>query len=215
MVDSLSNYPPFFTYKILIGDIKMSLFDIDGFGESEKLEPLKEPEKEVFQENAFEASLVDEVNPLVKVEVINKKFNMGKLLRNLGYEIDYGNIYCPFHDDESTGKPSAKYHSDTDKLYCFSENKMYSAYHALKILYGQDINEIFHSIWSQMSEIDRKEILSKYDSNGNVKLSDKEKSTWDIYREKVLDKFRTKEVNYKQYKNALYKVLMIVTNESK
>lgn len=193
----------------------MGLFDVDGFGESEKLEPLKEPEKEVFQENAFESSLVDDVNPLVKVEVINKKFNMGKLLRNLGYEIDYGNIYCPFHDDEATGKPSAKYHGDTDKLYCFSENKMYSAYHALKLLYGQDINEIFHNIWIQMDELERAEVLSRYDSNVNVKISNKEKSTWDIYREKVLDKFKFGEVNYRQYKNALYKVLMIVTNESK
>lgn len=195
----------------------MGLFDVDGFGDRKPLDDIqvkKDDDKE-FQENSFEESLVNDVSPLVKVEVINKRFNLGKLLKNLGYRIEIGNIYCPFHDDEATGKPSAKYHEDTDLLYCFSENKMYSAYHALKFLYGKDVNDIFRSIWIQMTEMERKEILSRYDSEGNHKITKQEKSLWDVYQEKVLDMFKMGKVNYTQYKNALYKVLMIIKDSEK
>lgn len=195
----------------------MGLFDIQGFGEKEEVRLGSSDsfdragKKAVFRENSFDDTIVGDVHPFLKVDIINKHYNMGKLLENLGYDISRGSMYCPFHPDESTGKPSAKYHEDTDKLYCFSENKMYSSYHVIKLLYGIDTEKVFRDIWNNMSEIDRREWYSKYDENG-VK-SEKEVSKWEIYQKAVLSKFQTGEVSFTQYKNALYKVLKIVLNE--
>ena len=189
----------------------MGLFDVDGFGESQELETIKVKESEkVFKSNDFDKSITDDVSPLLKMEIINKNFHLGSLLKNLGIDISNGTMYCPFHDDKATGKPSAKYHENTDLLYCFSENKMYSAYHAIKFLYNKDVNKIFQKIWLSMSEVDRHEYMDKYNVQGTTV---KEKTKWDELSEKVLSKFKSGQVNYKQYKNALYKVLMIVKDD--
>ena len=192
----------------------MGLFDVDGFGEPTQVEPLKlkEPSTPIFKENSLDRSLVDKINPLIKVDVINKRYNLGKLLKGLGIDTSGSNMYCPFHPDEMTGKPSAKYHADTDTVYCFSENKSYSAYHAIKLLYGIDVNKVFMDIWSSMSLEERHDIMDKYEENNKELIA--VPSEWDKYKKLVLDKFRTHEVNYRQYKNALYKVFMIL-NKSK
>jgi hypothetical protein len=187
---------------------------MDGFGTPpSESEPFvtKDDGKEVFHECAFDRSITEKINPLIKVEVINKKYNLGKLLTDLGYDVTGSNMYCPFHPDEMTGKPSAKYHADTDRLYCFSENKSYSAYHAIKMLYGLDIEKVFNDIWADMSLAERHELMDKYeDGNASNIESSALPSEWIKYRDRVLDKFKQGEVSFKQYKNALYKVLMIV-----
>lgn len=191
----------------------MGLFDVEGFGERPEIQlNLKPPKKEVFQENAFDRTIVEDVSPLVKMKVINSRYNLGGLLRQLGHNIDASNLYCPFHPDEATGKPSAKYHPDTDLLYCFSEHKMYSAYHALKLLYGIDTNRVFQDIWSKLSIQERQAFL---DSNGQQLPSiQKHQSQWEFYKTQVLDKFKNNQVNFRQYKNALYKVLMSLRDEA-
>lgn len=191
----------------------MGLFDVQGFGEKEEVVvSSRDVKKKVFKENSFDETIVGDIHPFIKVELINKHYNMGRLLTNLGYDVSRGSMYCPFHPDEATGKPSAKYHSDSDKLYCFSENKMYSSYHVIKLLYGIDTEKVFRDIWNNLSEVERREWFDKYDSNGAMK-ENKEPSKWEIYRKSVLSKFQTGEVNFTQYKNALYKVLKIVTEE--
>lgn len=189
------------------------MFDDSGFlgvkKEQEQLKVTSVPDDKVFKEESLDKSVTDKINPLVKVEVINKRYNLGKLLENMGINISGSNMYCPFHPDEATGKPSAKYHKDTDLVYCFSENKMYSAYHAIKLLYGLDVNKVFMDAWAGMSLEERHSIMEKYDEGDSRIIS--VPSEWDKYKELVLDKFKHKEVTYKQYKNALYKVLMIVS----
>lgn len=191
--------------------------DFEGFGGPVERKSISSLEKlnqeDTFEENAFDRSVVDEINPLVKVEVINKKYNLGALLTKLGYDISGSNMYCPFHPDEMTGKPSAKYHADTDRLYCFSENKSYSAYHAIKLLYGLDVDKVFKDIWSGMSLDERHAIMDKYEDGSTESMS--LPSEWEKYRDLVLDKFRKGQVTFKQYKNALYKVLMIVGTDDK
>lgn len=195
----------------------MGLFDDDDNfgGKSPEEEPLniKSSGENTFQESSFDRSIVDKINPLIKVDVINKKYNLGKLLEGLGYDISGSNMYCPFHPDEMTGKPSAKYHADTDRLYCFSENKSYSAYHAIKLLYGLDVDKVFRDAWAEMSLDERHSLMDKYDdvehSSGIVS------SEWDKYKKLVLDKFKSGEVSYKQYKNALYKVLLLIDTEER
>lgn len=192
----------------------MGLFDVEGFGDKEEVrvgDSVRDNKKKVFKENGFDETIVNDVHPFLKVEVINKHYNMGKLLTNLGYDVSRGSMYCPFHPDKATGKPSAKYHSDTDKMYCFSENKMYSSYHVIKLLYGIDTEKVFRDIWNNMSNVERREWYDKYDTNGTKK--DNEPSKWEIYQKAVLSKFMTGEVNFTQYKNALYKVLNIISTE--
>lgn len=53
----------------------------------------------------------------------------------------YGSMFCPFHDDESGGKPSAKFFEDEDgiqRLFCFSERRQYTAYDYIKLLLHKD-----------------------------------------------------------------------------
>lgn len=58
---------------------------------------------------------------------------MADLLRELGVEIPQnGQIFCPFHDNTRT--EAAKYYEDTNKVWCFAEQKMYHAYDAMRLL---------------------------------------------------------------------------------
>ena len=120
-------------------------------------------------------------------------------------------MYCPFHDDYSTGKPSAKYHPDTDKLYCFSESKMYTAYHALKILYNKDMDDVFKKVWATMSYAERGELLDKYSDDPD--LVEANKSVWDTYKP-FLMYFKSQRIDYQQFKNGLYKVFMMQVKEN-
>lgn len=205
----------------------MGLFDVDGIGFKNKNKE-KAKNKNSFDigvdiskvdnslvtttkgkdSSDFDKTLVGEINPLVKVDVINHYFKLSDLLREYGCYIDGSTMYCPFHDDDITGKPSAKYHSDTDLLYCFSENKVYSSYHALKILFGKDVNLIFKKIWSTLSKEERLSYIGKHDEK--VKDVVVEDAGWEYYNKNVLSTFKVGKVSYEQYKNALYKVLSLI-----
>lgn len=192
----------------------MGVFDVQGFRTPEvKAVESKQAESEQrFQSNDFDKTVTG-VNPLVQMEVINSRYNMGDLLRKLGYEIDRGNMYCPFHPDNLTGKPSARYHESDDKLWCFSEHRNYTAWHVLKILMGQDMNTLFRQIWSSMTAPERRAIIDKYGAGavqGSAREISEAQKKWDFYHARVLSQFARKSVSYKQYKNALYKVLEIV-----
>lgn len=196
----------------------MGLFDSDGFGNSKSvknkntfimsgvdLKSNNSVNQSVKSNSDFDKTLVGKINPLVKLDVINDNYSLEKMLRNYGCYIDGSTMYCPFHDDDVTGKPSAKFHRDTDTLYCFSENKVYTAYHALKILYGQNVNTIFNRIWKTLTKEERLDYIGKYDDgNSAVVVSD---SDWEYYDKNILSRFRNGNVSFSQYKNALYHVL--------
>lgn len=199
----------------------MGLFDINGFeNKKDKIKKQKSLQREAntdkvnnekgFKDNSFNKMLIGDVNPLIKYELINRCYNLGNLLKQYGYEnITGGNIYCPFHPDSLTGKPSAKYHEDTDKLYCFSENKIYTAYHALKILYGADMNKLFLKLWSTLDVIQKQELVSKYNQENELQSIDinREEKLWQFYNDKYLVYYRIGKVNYTQYKHALNVIL--------
>lgn len=192
----------------------MGVFDVQGFRtpEVKAVESKPAESEQRFQSNDFDKTVTG-VNPLVQMEVINSRYNMGDLLRKLGYEIDRGNMYCPFHPDNLTGKPSARYHESDDKLWCFSEHRNYTAWHVLKILMGQDMNTLFRQIWSSMTAPERRAIIDKYGAGavqGSAREISEAQKKWDFYHARVLSQFARKLVSYKQYKNALYKVLEIV-----
>lgn len=182
------------------------LLDVKGFsdGKENESDSFVIKSHTSFKENSFSKGVMSDISPLVKMDVINHFFRLDSLLKNLGIEVGNGTMYCPFHDDEMGGKPSAKYHSDTDLLYCFSENKMYSAYHAVKFLYHQDVNRVFDKIWKTLPKSEKLKFLGNRDSDmGEIKVD----SQWDFYMTKVLGSFKRREVTFPQYKRALYKIL--------
>lgn len=62
-------------------------------------------------------------------KTVNKVFDMGILLRQMGCETDGSRaIRCPFHPDT---RPSAKFYPESNELYCFAESKTYRPFDAL------------------------------------------------------------------------------------
>jgi hypothetical protein len=156
--------------------------------------------------NDLDSTINRKYDGLLIYEVINKKFSMRKLLFNLKLNPDMPNMYCPFHDDELTGKPSAKYHPDTDMMYCFSEGKVYTAYHVLKLLYQKDMRKVFNQVWNNMSQAERQEFIDKHDTNLSTDLKEGSQTIWYKYKD-ILSAFKKEKVNYTQMKNGIYKVL--------
>lgn len=199
----------------------MKTFDFDDEIIEDKIEK-KESSPIVKKEMGYDFDVVSkEFDYMVKYEAINRHFSLKQLLEDFGVEVMRTNMYCPFHYDEDTGKPSAKYHVDSDLLYCFSESKTYSAYHALKLLFNANMETKFIEAWNHLTAVEKEEILRKYDKNdnnkGNIKFN--EKKFVDPYWNKfqvVHSKFKVSEVNFKQHKNALYKIFgMIYEDEFK
>jgi hypothetical protein len=148
----------------------------------------------------------------LKYHAINTFFkdsnmNMEAMLRDLGYETrGDSNMYCPFHDDESGGKPSAKYHSDSDTVYCFSESKLYTSFHVIKDLMGKNPDVIFRKIWRELSEGVRVTLLAKYGENATLEIQENIPSVWkDLSL--VLSQFKLQKVSFPQHKIALSKIL--------
>lgn len=68
-----------------------------------------------------------------QIQWINEKVGMRDLLHELGVDIPRNGVfYCPFHDNSRT--PAAKYYADSNKLWCFAEQKMYHAYDCMRKL---------------------------------------------------------------------------------
>lgn len=172
----------------------------DGFGVFSSV-------KKDYTQNIRNAESVDYK---IKYDLINKKYSLKRLLDQLGIEYFGSNMYCPFHPDSLTGKPSAKYHEDSDLIYCFSESKVYSAYHALKLLMGKNMDEVFRSIWRGMSDSEKRSILESYGQD-----SEDEESCnplWVQFKD-VHEMFKFGKVSYRQHKNALYKIFNMMGEE--
>ena len=77
-----------------------------------------------------------EIDKKLEIKIINKFIPMTKLFEQLG--IDYSthsNMFCPFHHNENT--PSAHYHTDSNLLWCYSEQKMYGSWNLMKQYFPQ------------------------------------------------------------------------------
>ncbi len=147
---------------------------------------------------------------LLAYYVINEHFSMKQLLTDYGVDFSGANIYCPFHDDALTGKPSAKYHDSDDAIFCFSEQKKFTAYNALKDLYRVDLKKEFYRIWADLSDNDREKFMSKYSSgSGNLSFIP---SLWKR-SVVVLGMFRQSKVSFRQHKNALFKVATMIYDD--
>lgn len=171
-----------------------------------------------IDENDFSKNLSSDHPFLVKFHAINRFYssnhkNMEKLLNDMGIVTRGSNMYCPFHDDEIGGKPSAKYHPDSDMVYCFSESKVFTAYHVLKDLYGMNMDKVFTESWLNLCDTDREELLSRYGDEQNIDTREFINPLWKSL-DNVLTKFSKNGVNFKQHRNALYKVMIMIVESN-
>lgn len=77
---------------------------------------------------------------MVRKEIawLNKNVDMVPFLEELGVKVPpNGVMFCCFH--ENTETPAAKYFEDTNKVFCFSESKLFGTYEVMKLLkYSND-----------------------------------------------------------------------------
>ncbi len=199
------------------------LFKTSDFSFSDDIEdnliqenPTKSPEIKTFE---FSENVSRDYPFLVKFHTINRyystdKMNMEKLLNNMGIVTRGSNMYCPFHNDEIGGKPSAKYHPDSDMIYCFSESKVFTAWHTLKELYAMDMEKVFRDSWMNLNETDKEELLRRYSDEDTVDKREFINPIWKIL-DFVTSKFKNHEVTLKQHKNALYKIMSMISESKK
>ncbi len=106
-----------------------------------------------------------ESRELSKYEIarlLDKMFSLYSILTNAGYKInEFGNTFCPFHDNEIT--PAAKYYQSTNTIHCFSEGKTFHVIDALELT-GKDYRTVFQEKWDTYSDKKKQELM---DSLGN------------------------------------------------
>lgn len=151
---------------------------------------------------------------LLIFQVINSHYSLKDLLEGLDIEVKGPNMFCPFHMDSLTGKPSAKYYDATDSLFCFSESKSYTAYHALKLLYKEDVKAKFLDVWQTLSGDAKVKYAQEYDNTGAGKSEGFINPVWTHYRS-VTEKFKMGEVNFQKHKLALYKLFTMMADRDK
>lgn len=182
----------------------------------ENLEPEEEVKldtnNESNQENYDFEGVID-YDALFMYHIINKCYSMKSLLEEAGIDTSGTNMYCPFHDDVLTGKKSAKFFREDDSLYCFSENRVYTAYHALRYLYGANMKKVFLKAWGGLSDPEKEQLMHEYGGDSEVLKTDFISPVW---RQCIiiLGKFRKGEVTLHQHRNALYKVLKMIHDDN-
>lgn len=152
-------------------------------------------------------------NSLLMFDAINKYYSLKDILEDIGCD-DLGavNCCCPFHNEiKGLSKPSAKYYEDSDTLYCYQENRSFTAYHGIKILLKGDIKTYFNEAWQNLDSNTKEELIDKY---GSGELSESSSKTLEPY-ENVFDMFISGNIDFKKYKGALRKILYELYSEER
>lgn len=100
-------------------------------------------------------------------KLVEDKFDLIKSLYEYNPQgsYTYGQpAFCPFHENENT-QAAAIYKSVDDRpdsLFCFAEYKQYTVVDVLGKLMGYNIYEVGHAIWNEMTEVEKKEFLTRH-----------------------------------------------------
>lgn len=94
-----------------------------------------------------------------KRKIINSVVRFKQLFELAGIKANGRRFRCPFHDGQSDS--AAIFHDSCgDRLYCFSEEKTYFPTDVVeKGLVDFGIQELFETVWEQISDERKKEIL--------------------------------------------------------
>lgn len=143
-------------------------------------------------------------DPLLRFAAVNKFFRLRDILEGYGLELDFGNIFCPFHPDEAGGKKSARYHPNSDILYCYSEGKTYTAYHGLKLLYNYDMGKAFEVAWLRLDDSVKQKLIMEYSTGSDLGNEIKD-PIWEKGK-MLMSFFQAGKIGLSQFKVALYKI---------
>lgn len=152
-------------------------------------------------------------NSLLMFDAINKYYSLKDILEDIGCD-DLGatNCYCPFHNEiKGLSKPSAKYYEDSDTLYCYQENRSFTAYHGIKILLKGDIKVYFNEAWQNLDSAVKEELIEKY---GSGEIAESSSKILEPY-ENVFEMFINGNIDFKKYKGAIRKILYELYSEER
>ncbi|MGL6066140.1 MAG: hypothetical protein ACRC0R_03600 [Cetobacterium sp.] len=182
------------------------MFKSNDFSEviREKIESRKDIIAKIEEKKVNSRSVMR--NPLMIYETINIHFSLKNILMDIGCDdLEATNCYCPFHGEiRGLSKPSAKYFEDSDTLYCYQEQKSYTAYHGAKELLKWDISSKFVEAWNCIDEEQRSYLLEKYGA-GEV-IEDSSSKVLKPYSN-IFEDFKSKNVSLKQYRVALRNII--------
>lgn len=101
-------------------------------------------------------------------QFINSKFSMKAALENIGVKVST-NMFCPFHDDIIGGHKSAKYHADTDSIFCFSCHRSFYTYDVLVDLCNISVSDLYGYSISQGWNPDEQGLQVLQSQHGQMK----------------------------------------------
>lgn len=94
------------------------------------------------------------------------------ILISNGYRVpEVGNMMCPFHVNETT--PAAKYYSDSNSIYCFTDHIVYGPADAMELC-GIDYRETFKNLWDSYNAQKKDELIQKLDEIQETRVLFKE-----------------------------------------
>lgn len=109
--------------------------------------------------------MMEELSWGFKKYVIDLMVPFPTILAAAGVEVDYGSVYCPFHDNTDT--PAARLYSNEDKgdtLYCWAEQRVYRPSDVLtKKLLPASLDTIFERVWKRLPAVSRVTLMDSYE----------------------------------------------------
>jgi hypothetical protein len=107
-----------------------------------------------------------QVTPQILKKFFNSKIDLPELLKKYShdnYHYEYNTpCYCPFHDNHNS--PAAVIYPDEegDNLWCFSEQKMYTAFDYFELILNTDPYPLAKELWDTISDVEKSQFLSKH-----------------------------------------------------
>lgn len=115
---------------------------------------------------------INEFTPREIKKLLSSMVSIRDILVSNGIKVpEVGSMMCPFHDNEVT--PAAKYYSDSNSIFCFTEQRTYGPADAMELV-GIDYKEVFKELWSSYSKLKQDDLYQKLDQVTESKVLFKE-----------------------------------------
>ena len=106
----------------------------------------------------------------------------------------------PFHDNTDT--PAARLYKDSNKCWCYSEQKGYSPTDFIeKELINARLESVFYKLWRQLDDATQQDLLANFNTTTDYKSQEF------IDALPQLEKFKTNEIDISTLRQLLLKIL--------